>query len=76
MFCLEGLEEGLYEGGVWKIRVELPESYRSPSNGFINKIYHPNVDKMFRSVRLDVINQSWSPMFAFALSKSAGSAQW
>lgn len=63
--CLEGPKDSLYEGGVWKIHVEIPDQYpyKSPSIGFETKIFHPNIDEQSGSVCLDVINQTWSPMF-------------
>lgn len=64
------------------MHVELPDQYpyKSPSIGFTNRIYHPNIDEMYQAmsflfsltlmclcrsgtVCLDVINQTWSPMF-------------
>ena len=69
-----------FAGGVWKVHVELPDQYpyKSPSIGFVNRIFHPNIDETYAvpwnpsskltshrsgSVCLDVINQTWSPMY-------------
>ena len=64
-FILNGPKDTCYENGKWKIRIEMSKEYpyKSPSVGFVTPIFHPNVDQKSGSICLNVLNQTWTPIY-------------
>ena len=62
---IKGTDDTPYVNGIWNIVITFPEEYpfKSPSIGFIDKIWHPNIDFVSGSICLDVLNTNWSPIY-------------
>lgn len=68
VFCvnMRGPPDSPYDGYEFDIRFTIPEQFpfKSPSVGFRQRIYHPNVDEQSGSICLDSLNKAWSPAFS------------
>ena len=62
---LKGPPDTVYAGGSWIIRIEVTSEYpyKSPSVGFETKIFHPNIDFRSGTICLNVLNQTWTPIY-------------
>lgn len=64
-FCvtMRAPKDSAYEGYEYTLLFTIPESFpfKSPSVGFKQRIFHPNVDEMSGSICLDSLNKTWSP---------------
>uniref|UniRef100_A0A5F9DD40 UBC core domain-containing protein n=1 Tax=Oryctolagus cuniculus TaxID=9986 RepID=A0A5F9DD40_RABIT len=57
---IAGPQDSPFEWGTFKLELFLPEEYSmaAPEVRFMNKIYHPNVDKLER-ICLDILKDKW-----------------
>eukprot|EP00927_Polykrikos_kofoidii_P060258 TRINITY_DN5527_c0_g8_i1.p1 TRINITY_DN5527_c0_g8~~TRINITY_DN5527_c0_g8_i1.p1 ORF type:complete len:201 (-),score=30.34 TRINITY_DN5527_c0_g8_i1:373-975(-) len=60
---LKGPEGTPYEGGIFKIDIEIPADYpyNPPKMKFDTKIWHPNISSQTGAICLDVLGKEWSP---------------
>ena len=58
-----------YEGGVWKVQVDLLEQYPflPPGILFLNKIYHPNIGFWSGWPCLNVIDDAWTEKYNLSM---------
>jgi ubiquitin-protein ligase len=64
--AIEGPVDSPYEGGVFKLKVQLLPEYPmvAPKINFVTKIYHPNIDEQ-GCICLDVFMKLWTPAMQF-----------
>lgn len=62
---VKGPADTPYQNCTWNVRFTITDGFpfTSPSVGFVQRIFHPNVDEESGSICLDALNKSWSPTF-------------
>lgn len=62
---LDGPADTAYASMTFTVRISLPAEYpfKSPSVGFVQKVFHPNVDYHSGTICLNVLNQEWTPVY-------------
>ena len=65
LYLLTGPKDTPYFGRKWRVSIHLPSEYpfKSPSVGFVDPIFHPNIDVKSGSVCLNALNSEWTPMY-------------
>ena len=60
-----GRSQEFFSSARFKINILFPQNYpfKSPSVGFEDKIYHPNVDFKSGTICLNVLNSTWTPIY-------------
>ena len=57
---LKGPDDTPYANCTWMLRFTIPEGFpfSSPSVGFVQRIFHPNVDEESGTICLDALNKA------------------
>ena len=62
---MRGPKDTPYANRNFSVHISLPMEYpfRSPSVGFAERVFHPNVDYNSGSICMNVLNQEWTPVY-------------
>ena len=63
---LRGPPDTPYEGGIFKININVPENYpiSPPKCVFITKIFHPNIDINSGEICFELLKDKWTPQWS------------
>ncbi|KAJ2610962.1 E2 ubiquitin-protein ligase peroxin 4 [Coemansia sp. RSA 1365] len=65
---LRGPRETPYQGGLFRLRIDVPEEYpiKPPSLVFTTPVCHPNVHFETGEICLDILKSQWSPAWTLS----------